>query len=221
MRSRNETQKAKRREVMLDAAQKVFFRQGFEQTTMDDIANETGFSRGLLYVYFADKKGIYDAIRVRATQTLHDRMRRYTDEQTRGIDKIKACGLAFYHFYRDDRLFYDCLSHNMSMNNQNSAALISERSDAVKIAEKQVMNIMLDAIRTGWSDASIRTSLSNDPLELALYMRGSLHGIIMLQSELGSAMLENATFNREQFIESGLERMTLLLATQTRPEVLP
>ncbi len=218
MRSRNDAEKALRRELMLDAAQRVFFKKGFEHTVMDDIAHEAGLSRGLLYVYFKDKKGIYDALRVRATEALLNRMRDYVDAQTLGINKIQASGRAFYHFYRDDRRFYDCLSHSMSLNNQGTSKRFYDQTPEGEAIEKATMEVMVGAIQQGWEDGSLSKGNSDDPLEIALFLRGALHGIIMLQSELGSALLTQPAMNREEFIERAVVRLASVFAT-TQPHI--
>ena len=51
-----------RRNQILEAAMAVFARQGFEQARMDDIAQEVGFSKGALYLYFKSKDAIISAI---------------------------------------------------------------------------------------------------------------------------------------------------------------
>jgi AcrR family transcriptional regulator len=53
---------AQRREQILDAAQNVFSRAGFERARMDDIVQESGLSKGALYWYFKSKDEIIQAI---------------------------------------------------------------------------------------------------------------------------------------------------------------
>jgi AcrR family transcriptional regulator len=47
---------------IIEAAMTVFARQGFHQARMDDIAEETGLSKGTLYLYFKSKDAIIAAI---------------------------------------------------------------------------------------------------------------------------------------------------------------
>ena len=47
-----------RKQQILDAAIKVFSRSGFEKARMDDIAEESGLSKGTLYWYFKNKDEI-------------------------------------------------------------------------------------------------------------------------------------------------------------------
>jgi AcrR family transcriptional regulator len=52
---------SKRRQI-LDGARKVFMNLGFDGASMGEIARAAGVSKGTLYVYFADKCGLFEAI---------------------------------------------------------------------------------------------------------------------------------------------------------------
>jgi AcrR family transcriptional regulator len=52
---------AKRRQI-LDGARKVFMNLGFDGASMGEIARAAGVSKGTLYVYFADKSRLFEAI---------------------------------------------------------------------------------------------------------------------------------------------------------------
>ena len=53
---RKEREKLQRREDIIDAAEKVFFKKDLDSATMDDVANEAELSKGTLYIYFKSKK---------------------------------------------------------------------------------------------------------------------------------------------------------------------
>src|SRR5712672_1906700 len=56
-----EEDSSKRRQI-LDAARKVFMDLGFDAASMNEIARSAGVSKGTLYVYFADKNRLFEAI---------------------------------------------------------------------------------------------------------------------------------------------------------------
>ena len=56
-----------RRNQILEAAAGVFLRYGYARTTMNDIAGAVGCSRTLLYVSFANKDEVFEAVVVRAS----------------------------------------------------------------------------------------------------------------------------------------------------------
>lgn len=51
--------KTERRQQILDAALICFSRTGYHQTSMDDLAAELPFSKGLLYYYFPTKRDLF------------------------------------------------------------------------------------------------------------------------------------------------------------------
>ncbi|NRD79975.1 TetR family transcriptional regulator [Bacillus sp. BRMEA1] len=55
-------EKEKRRQKIIQAAQQVFIRKGYEASTMQDIVDETGMSRGWVYNYFSSKEEMMQAI---------------------------------------------------------------------------------------------------------------------------------------------------------------
>jgi AcrR family transcriptional regulator len=52
---------AKRRQIV-QGARAVFLARGFDAASMNDIARAAGVSKGTLYVYFADKEQLFEAI---------------------------------------------------------------------------------------------------------------------------------------------------------------
>src|SRR5689334_17720322 len=56
-----EEDSSKRRQI-LDGAREVFMDLGFDGASMNEIARAAGVSKGTLYVYFADKSRLFEAI---------------------------------------------------------------------------------------------------------------------------------------------------------------
>src|SRR5499427_9136533 len=61
------------REAILNAAEIVFAEHGFDGARVDAIAEASGYNKSLLFQYFGDKLGLYEAV-----------LRR-TDEETREL----------------------------------------------------------------------------------------------------------------------------------------
>ncbi|GGG63049.1 TetR family transcriptional regulator [Paenibacillus radicis (ex Gao et al. 2016)] len=55
-------QKEQRRQEILEAAKRVFVLKGYEPATLKDIVEETGMSRGWIYLYFQTKEEIFEAL---------------------------------------------------------------------------------------------------------------------------------------------------------------
>jgi AcrR family transcriptional regulator len=59
--SGGEEDNAKRRQI-IEGARAMFLAQGFDAASMNDIARAAGVSKGTLYVYFANKEQLFEAI---------------------------------------------------------------------------------------------------------------------------------------------------------------
>lgn len=68
-----------RKSELLDAAQKLFIEKGYAKTTVTDILNVHGLSKGVFYYYFKSKEEIMDAI-----------IQRMVDEMVTHAKKIVA-----------------------------------------------------------------------------------------------------------------------------------
>jgi TetR/AcrR family acrAB operon transcriptional repressor len=59
------------RQMVLDAALKVFGRKGFSQSTLEEVAREAGLTRGAIYWHFKNKNEIFGAV----LEVLYERSR--------------------------------------------------------------------------------------------------------------------------------------------------
>ena len=67
-----------KRAVILESATKLFSNKGFHATSIQDIVSESGLSVGTIYLYFANKEEIFDAL-------LESGLEAFTDELFRNI----------------------------------------------------------------------------------------------------------------------------------------
>lgn len=54
--------KKQKRELLLHSASSMFKKKPFDKVTVDDIAREAGVSKGVVYLYFESKDGLYMAL---------------------------------------------------------------------------------------------------------------------------------------------------------------
>ncbi len=66
-------EKERRRAEILDAAEALYAKKGWDALTVDQVARSARLSRALVYVYFRDKEELLFAIGERAMRLLRDR----------------------------------------------------------------------------------------------------------------------------------------------------
>lgn len=78
------------RELILDAAERVFHQRGVSRTSLQEIAKEAGLTRGAIYWHFENKGELFHAMMERVTLPMMARMTEITPEdEARPLDKIR------------------------------------------------------------------------------------------------------------------------------------
>ncbi|PAV26527.1 TetR family transcriptional regulator [Tamilnaduibacter salinus] len=181
---RREQEKQDRRDAILDAAEVVFCQQGYHRTSMDDIARGAMVSRALLYVYFTDKAAIQRGIMLRAAERLRERFREALDSRKTGLEQIGAMGQSYYHFYLEEPNYFAALTEATTAMQEAG----EDEADTMVCSEQATMHMMVEALENGLKDGTLSRERVSDPFQTALYLRGALHGVIMMvQQEMGES----------------------------------
>ncbi len=161
---RREEEKERRRAEILDAAEVLYAKKGWDALTVDQVARSARLSRALVYVYFRDKEDLLFAIGERAMRLLRDRFMAAIAVPARGMDQVDAIGRAYMGYAHEFPHYFDfCTrfqSHSMSAGS-------STNEGACQAAGDQAIGTVVQAIETGIRDGSIRADVG-DPMLLAL-----------------------------------------------------
>jgi len=99
--TRKERETELRMNIILESAERLFIANGYENTTMEQIANESEFSKGTLYNYFQSKDELYLAIGTKAYEIIIDYTKNFTEKEIPGVKQMMAIGYAYYNFTKD------------------------------------------------------------------------------------------------------------------------
>jgi TetR/AcrR family transcriptional regulator, fatty acid metabolism regulator protein len=93
---------ADKRRLILDAAVRVFARQGFHSCRVSDIADEAGVAYGLVYHYFASKDEVLDTLFLERWNVMLDLIREVDAEPLPVREKLGAIAAFIIDSYRHD-----------------------------------------------------------------------------------------------------------------------
>ena len=79
---------SKTRQKLVDVARQLFAKNGLENTTMNDIAVQSGKGRRTLYTYFKSKEEVYHAVIASELELLSDKLDEVAMRKIRPQDKI-------------------------------------------------------------------------------------------------------------------------------------
>jgi TetR/AcrR family fatty acid metabolism transcriptional regulator len=91
-----------KRRLILDAAVRVFARQGFHACRVSDIADEAGVAYGLVYHYFASKDEVLDTLFLERWNIMLELIREVDREQIPVREKLSAIASFIVDSYRHD-----------------------------------------------------------------------------------------------------------------------
>jgi AcrR family transcriptional regulator len=171
--ARRQREREEMRQLIIDAARRLFVEQGYAQVTVRKIAEAIEYTPGAIYSYFEDKDAILHALH---TQGFAELMRCMADasltEQARGgtpVDQIRALGLAYLRFAHDHPEMYDLMF----------VAQAPVRSEPEEWPEGRrafgvLRGVVREAVESGWIRAG-------EPEAIAFALWSACHGMVTLE----------------------------------------
>ncbi|HQF30052.1 MAG TPA: TetR/AcrR family transcriptional regulator [Hyphomicrobiales bacterium] len=128
-----------KRRAILDRSAELFARSGFDRTSMSQIADACGVSKGLLYHYYQNKDALlFDIIE----RHLAELIEAVEAAETTGVDAkadLRALIFALLEAYRDADA-----EHKVQINDLSKLAV--EQQEALKALERRLVSIFSEAI---------------------------------------------------------------------------
>ena len=110
---RKEREKERRKEEILDAAQRVFIEKGLTTATVDDIAAAAELSKGTLYLHFESKEDIYIALMMRGLQLLYEMFCEINSHETSVVKILHLMEIAYMKFFNTQRNYFRMMDSSL------------------------------------------------------------------------------------------------------------
>jgi TetR/AcrR family fatty acid metabolism transcriptional regulator len=137
---------------ILEAAVKVFARQGFRQSTVSQIAREAGVADGTIYLYFKNKDDILVQFFSTKAKQVFDRFRQEVARGTDSLAKLRnliRVHLSEFQADPDMAVVYQVETHQISR--------LAE--DQIRVMGKMYHDIISDIVEEGQQEGLVRRDL--------------------------------------------------------------
>ena len=198
--TRREREKKVREEEIITAAEKIFFEKGFHDTSMDEIAKASQFSKKTLYQYFLNKEDLYFTVAAREFKMVIAYFNKGIKKGTTGLDKIRLLSEAYYAYYKDFPQSFGLMNYCQFI--QTSRENISHYNEISEL-RKNLLQDFADVIEEGKTDGSIRKDLKTKDTVISLFML--ITGFFSRFAELGKANIDLDNNDHERFVSSTLD----------------
>jgi TetR/AcrR family transcriptional regulator len=196
---RRKREKVQRRQAIIDAAESLFFLRGYDNVSMNDIAEEVELNRATIYLYFENKEALYFAVVLRGVRLLN-KMIKSNVETTADAQKIDAILKAYatffklypqysqvYNFFQSGRFISPILNRY-----QYSGG---DAGEIIKL-QKEIFNILHLTIKNGIKEG--RIPINMDPL-YATFLVMTLVDTMLNPSPSLQKELRDRNINKSQF----------------------
>lgn len=209
MKKIKEQEKEQRRNYILDAAEKLFFIRGYDDVSMDDIANEVGFNKATLYLYFENKESLFVAVVLRGAQILHSMVYESIKNCTTGIKIMDAIGREYFNFvdkYPEyNRAYLYFLSGRFDL--EDREAMNKDAKEILRLRQDTFI-LKCNAIKSGIEEGEIRQDV--DPIEMTVFLTMIVKGLTEMRPEV-KKVLEGHGISQNQFFRDAADSIHRIL----------
>jgi TetR/AcrR family transcriptional regulator len=195
---RKEREKERRREEILDAAQKVFFEKGLHSATMDEISEVAELSKATIYLHFVSKEDLYLAVTMRGLKLLYGTFSDLISDGSPVVRTLNNMRIAFVDFFNTHRNYIRMLGffQTPQFHKQVSDAMKSACSIESDKNWEQIISLFV----RGVEEKKIRADIS--PAEMAIVIWSNVTSLMLRIDGEGELWRERRKLDLNKTLET-------------------
>ena len=222
--SRKEREREQRKKEILDSAEKLFFKSGYDDVSMNDIAKDVELNKATLYLYFNNKEELFFATVLRGVRILISMIEKEVSNSNTGVETISKFLSVYNQFVSSYSDYYEIYTYfqsgrfdleeiinesyieELNKNARHYNTLVTWSSlcldyvspyalDILNIRSK-LIKILSNAIKNGIEEGSVSKNLN--PVDTAVMILLMIEGVQSIKPDF-MKILETSGTNREQF----------------------
>lgn len=168
-------EKERKRQEIVDVAEKLFFKEGFKETSMDMIAKKAEFSKRTVYKYFGSKEELYSAIALKGVELLQEIILKSSENQETGFDRLSSIAKSLIEMKRAHLNYAEVIAYflNQSFAKNINIENIIKCRDLVRDIRVLINNYINQGIEDGSVKKDIdvqKTVISLQTIVVGMYM---------------------------------------------------
>lgn len=176
-------ERAQKENRIIDIAQEILFEQGYENTTILQIAEAVGYNKRTLYLYFRDKEEIFLGVVLRGLTLLHDMLKQTVNDAQQDKKGLRALGETFFRFSLEHPEYLKLIMLFESNNciYYKDASVDEDRGrfqQACQAKTDAIADLMTGSIQRAIDEGRVKTELT--PVQLMLILWGQVFGVMQI-----------------------------------------
>jgi len=168
---RKQLEKEIKRKDIIDAAEKVFFANGYENSSMDAVAKKAEFSKRTVYVYFNSKEQIYFEIMIRGYKQLLKMMEEGFEKEkpASALEELRCIYYSLFSFREKYEDYFKAIMEYETKDEGNQAGVSRDSKEECYRLGEEVLFYLTEALRKGKDDGSLKSDMDCEKTALILW----------------------------------------------------
>lgn len=184
---------------VLEVAEKLFDKKGFEAVSMDEIAFETGISKSTVYVYFKSKQIIWDSIVCRYMEQLLEDARNAADGEGSFEDRYYKLCFDIADKFEKHPLFCKATLGRISMDMEQE--VYKKIYDIGEQTNEEIARF----IRSGIEEGKVRKDIDIYPAVIMMW--SSISGIISMANDREEYLKMRFNMTKKDYLKKAFKML--------------
>jgi len=164
----------------MDAGELLFIRNGFRNTTMDQIANHCEIARGTVYLYFKNKYELFVELIIKSLESFTRNIRENLLSTNNVEEKLKVVGKCYLDLYRKNRNGFFLMNFHDTYGSEDIVP--QEKIHYLMQKNQELWNIIVEIIEEGKKLGIFRSDVNSNETSVLLW--SASNGIIMTMDHM-------------------------------------
>jgi AcrR family transcriptional regulator len=168
---RKQQDKEIKRKDIIDAAEKIFFANGYENSSMDAVAKKAEFSKRTIYVYFNSKEQIYFEIMIRGYRLLLKMMEEgfKKEKPASALEELRCIFYTLFSFREKHVDYFKAIMEYETKADGDQTGVYGESKEECYRLGEEVLFYLIEALKKGKSDGSLKRDMNCEKTALILW----------------------------------------------------
>jgi AcrR family transcriptional regulator len=171
-----------RKQRIVEIAEAVFFKAGYDGATLPAIAEAAGYNKRTLYLYFKDKRDIFLAVVLRGLEGLREALEHALEGEVPDAGGLRELATAFFDFSMNHPEYLDLImvyeSRYFIYHDRDASADPDSHLERCQQVSDEMARLVTAAIEAGMAGDRLKSELA--PRQLMLILWGQIFGVMKI-----------------------------------------
>lgn len=199
-RRKKELQSVHRKNISM-VAEQLFMKKGIENTSMNDIAKASGYSKATLYVYFKNKEELVGILVLESMQKLYDYINSALMQSNDTKERYKKICYALVKYQEEYPFYFKMVLETINID-FDTTNFSPEEKETFLVGE-QINDLLSVFLKAGINKGDIRSDIEILPTIFSFW--GMLAGLIQIATNKETYIEQSMKKNKMEFLLYGFE----------------